>query len=87
MKAGKDKAIGKIIDEEYTTPSGIVLTGEAVEGDRKGVRKTLIVDSNIPDLNAGDVGLYHRFSGTPFSYEGVNYIILDITDVVGVIEE
>ncbi|MCA1687233.1 MAG: co-chaperone GroES [Actinobacteria bacterium] len=88
-----DRALVRLVEREETTASGIVLpdtarqkpqTAEVVavgEGklDDKGQRVPL-------DFSQGDVIVFAKYSGTEISLDGEDYMILDATDVLGVVE-
>jgi chaperonin GroES len=88
-----DRALVRLVEREETTPSGIVLpdtarqkpqTAEVVavgEGklDDNGQRVPL-------DFSQGDVIVFAKYSGTEISLDGEDYMILDATDVLGVVE-
>jgi chaperonin GroES len=85
-----DRLIVKAIEEEETTPSGIVLPDTAKEKPQRG--KVLAVgegkwdedgDKRIPlDVGEGDEVLYSKYGGTEINVEGDDLLVLRESDVL-----
>lgn len=88
-----DRIVVQTIEEEETTPGGIVLPDTANEKpqkakviavgpgayDDKGTRRPL-------DVKEGDVVIYSRYAGTEIKVDGEEYLILRESDVLAIEE-
>lgn len=88
-----DRVIIKRMEEERTTPGGIVIPDTAAEKPIKGeviaVGKGKILengDVRALDLKAGDKVLFGKYSGTEVKVEGEDYLVMKEDDVMAVIE-
>lgn len=84
------KAIGKrvIVRElkEERTSSGIYLDEESMKRHNKDAKRGTVLSSGIDGVVAGDTVVFSRFKGTPFTYKGSEYLILDEVDLEAVEE-
>ncbi|MCB1478404.1 MAG: co-chaperone GroES [Rhodobiaceae bacterium] len=88
-----DRVVVKRIDEDTKTAGGIIIPdtakekpqqGEVVavgpgERDEKGARIAL-------DVQAGDVVLFGKWSGTEVKLDGTEYLIMKESDIMGIVE-
>ncbi|NBC23508.1 MULTISPECIES: co-chaperone GroES [Lentisalinibacter] len=88
-----DRVIIKRMEEERTTPGGIVIPDTAAEKPIKGeviaVGKGKILENGevrALDLKAGDKVLFGKYSGTEVKVEGEDYLVMKEDDVMAVIE-
>ncbi|WP_405232252.1 co-chaperone GroES [Lentisalinibacter salinarum] len=88
-----DRVIIKRMEEERTTPGGIVIPDTAAEKPIKGeviaVGKGKILENGevrALDLKAGDQVLFGKYSGTEVKVEGEDYLVMKEDDVMAVIE-
>ncbi|MEA4849551.1 MAG: co-chaperone GroES [Clostridiaceae bacterium] len=87
-----DRIIIRVIENEETTKSGIVLPGTAKEKPMQGevlaVGSGEMVDGKkIPlELKAGDKVIYSKYAGTEVKMDGSEYLIVRQSDVLAVIE-
>jgi len=87
-----DRIIIKVIENEETTKSGIVLPGTAKEKPMQGevlaVGSGEMVDGKkIPlELKVGDKVIYSKYAGTEVKMDGNEYLIVRQSDVLAVIE-
>lgn len=88
-----DKIVIKVLEETQTTTGGIILPDSAREKPQKGEviavggGKTLDNGSKEPmDVKVGEVVLFAKYGGSDIKFEGTEYKILSIRDVLGVIE-
>ena len=87
-----DRIIIKVIENEETTKSGIVLPGTAKEKPMQGevlaVGSGEMVDGKkIPlELKVGDKVIYSKYAGTEVKMDGNEYLIIRQSDVLAVIE-
>ncbi|WP_019625030.1 co-chaperone GroES [Thioalkalivibrio sp. ALJT] len=88
-----DRVIVKRMEEERTTPGGIVIPDSAAE---KPVRGEVIAVGNgkilengevrALDVKAGDKVLFGKYSGTEVKVEGEDVLVMREDDIMAVIE-
>ncbi len=88
-----DHLVVKLEEEEEKTKSGIVLPDTAKEKPQKGkviaVGAGRILDNGQrvkPEVKAGDVVIFSRYSGTELKLDGEKYLILTEGDVLAVLK-
>ncbi|HLS24235.1 MAG TPA: co-chaperone GroES [Pseudogracilibacillus sp.] len=80
-----DRVLIELVEKEATTASGIVLPDSAKEQPQEG--KVVAVGKDAQDeVNVDDRVIYSKFAGTEVEYEGNEYLILNVTDILAVIE-
>ncbi len=89
-----DRVVVKRIDAEEKTSGGIIIPDTAKEKPQTG--EVIAVgpggrDENgklIPiDVKAGDKVLFGKWSGTEVKLDGVEYLIMKESDIMGVLED
>ncbi len=88
-----DRVILKRMEEETTSPGGIVIPDSAAE---KPVRGEIVAAGNgkrldngdvIPlDVKIGDTVLFGKYSGTEVKVNGQDLLVMREEDIMGVIE-
>ena len=88
-----DRVIIKRMEEERTSPGGIVIPDTAAEKPIKGeviaVGKGKVLESGeirALDLKAGDKVLFGKYSGTEVKVDGEDLLVMKEDDVMAVIE-
>ncbi|MEX0732354.1 MAG: co-chaperone GroES [Aquisalimonadaceae bacterium] len=88
-----DRVIIKRMEEERTTPGGIVIPDSATEKPIKGeviaVGKGKSTDSGEIkplDVKVGDTVLFGKYSGTEVKMDGEELLVMREDDIVAVIE-
>jgi chaperonin GroES len=88
-----DRVVIKRMEEERTSPGGIVIPDTAAEKPIKGevmaVGKGKILENGDVrplDLKAGDKVLFGKYSGTEVKVEGEDFLVMREDDVMAVIE-
>lgn len=88
-----DRVIVKRVEEEKTSPGGIVIpdsaTEKPIEGEIVAVGNGKILDNGevrALDLKKGDKVLFGKYSGTEVKVSGEDYLVLREDDIMGVIE-
>jgi len=88
-----DRVVIKRMEEERTSPGGIVIPDTATEKPIKGevvaVGKGKILENGEIrplDLKAGDKVLFGKYSGTEVKVEGDELLVMREDDVMAVIE-
>jgi chaperonin GroES len=89
-----DRVVVKRIEAEEKTAGGIIIPDTAKEKPQQG--EVISVGPGgrdesgklIPiDLKAGDRVLFGKWSGTEVKLDGVEYLIMKESDIMGVLEE
>ena len=87
-----DRVIVKRVEEETTTPGGIVLPGSAAEKPSQGV--VLAVGSGKPldngtvralEVKVGDKVLFGKYSGNEVKVDGEELIVMREEDIMGIL--
>ena len=88
-----DRVVLKRLDEEKTSPGGIVIPDSAKE---KPTRATVVaVGPGKPldagglrnlTVKAGDQVLVGKYAGTEFKLDGTEYVVLREDEILGIIE-
>jgi chaperonin GroES len=88
-----DRVIVKRMEEETTSPGGIVIPDSATEKPSRGeviaVGNGKILDSGDVrplDVKAGDKVLFGKYSGTEVKVDGEDYLVMSEGDVMAVLE-
>ncbi|MBS3799539.1 MAG: co-chaperone GroES [Thioalkalivibrio sp.] len=88
-----DRVIVKRMEEERTTPGGIVIPDSAAEKPIRGeviaVGNGKILDNGevrALDVKAGDKVLFGKYSGTEVKVEGEDVLVMREDDIMAVIE-
>ena len=89
----QDRVIIRRMEEETTSPGGIVIPDSATEKPIKGevvaVGKGLVLDNGDVrplDLKAGDKVLFGKYSGTEVKIDGEELLVMKEDDVMAVFE-
>ena len=89
-----DRVIVKRLEEERTSPGGIVIPDSATEKPIKGEvlavgpgKTTDDGKTQALDVNVGDQVLFGKYSGTEIKLDGQNHLILREDDVLAVTKE
>lgn len=88
-----DRVVVRRMEEERTSPGGIVLpdnaTEKPVQGEVLAVGNGKILDSGETralDVKVGDKVLFGKYSGTEVKIGGEDYLVMREEDIMGVIE-
>ena len=88
-----DRVIVIRVEEEKTSPGGIVIpdsaTEKPIQGEVIAVGKGKLLDSgklSKLDLKKGDRVLFGKYSGTEVKVGGDEYLVMREDDIMGVIE-
>ena len=92
IKPLADRVLIKMKDGEETTKSGIILSGGAKE--KPQIAEVIEVgpggeiDGKIVkmDIKKDDLVIVSKYVGTEIKYEGEEYIIVKISDILAIIE-
>jgi len=76
----------RVKDESDTTRGGIVIPDMAKEKPQRG-EVVAVGDDEMIKVRPGDLVLYPRYSGTSLRIGGVEHLIIDANDLLGVFGE
>lgn len=92
IKPLSDRVVIKMLENEETTKSGIVLPGSAQEKPQVAeviaVGPGGVVDGKdiIMELEVGDRVLISKYAGTEVKIDGIEYTILRQSDILAIVE-
>jgi chaperonin GroES len=78
-----ERVLVERVEETNTTASGIIIPDNAKE--KPSQAKVIAVSSEVKDVKEGDVVVFGKYSGTELALEGKEYLVLDTSDILGVI--
>ena len=92
LKPLLDRVVVKMVENEETTKSGIILTGNAQ--DKSKIAEVLevgtgeLVDGKREEMSVkkGDKVYLNEYAGTKIKYEGEDLVIVRQSDILAVIE-
>ncbi len=67
---------------EEKTVSGIILVDSAKEKPHTAEVKA--IGSEVTELKVGDTVVFEQYRGTEFKLDGVDYLVVDIENIIGV---
>lgn len=91
LKPLHDRLVVKRLEEDNTTPGGIVIPDAAKEKPSKG--EVIAVGSGKPldngsvrplEVKAGDKVLFGKYAGTETKWDGQEYLILREEDIIAI---
>jgi len=93
MRPLHDRVIVKRMEEERTSPGGIVIPDAAAEKPIKGeviaVGNGKILDNGdvrVLDVSVGDQILFGKYAGTEVKVEGEDLLVMKEDDIMAIIE-
>ena len=88
-----DRVIVKRVEEDKTSPGGIVIpdsaTEKPIQGEVIAVGKGKLLDDGkvqALDVKAGDTVLFGKYSGTEAKVDGEELLVMREDDVMGIVE-
>ena len=88
-----DRVVLKRLEEDAKSPGGIIIPDTVKEKPMRGeivaVGPGLRDESgkiNPPDVKAGDIVLFGKWSGTEVKIDGTEFLIMKESDIMGVLE-
>ncbi len=70
------------VEAEGTTPSGILLPETAKEKPQMGVVVAVGDDDETINVGVDDRVLYPKYAGTEVKFEGVEYLLMESSDIL-----
>ena len=92
LKPLEDRIVVQALEAEQTTASGLVIPDTAKEKPQEGKviavgPKLLDDEGKFKDVKPGDTVIFSKYGGTEVKYNGEEYLILAIRDVLAVVEK
>lgn len=85
MRPLADRVVLKQVEAIEKTASGILLPDSAKERPLKG--EVIAVGPAVKDIKVGDIVLYGKYAHQPFKDTGIEYIVINEPDVIGIVME
>lgn len=80
-----DRVLIELVEQEETTASGIVLPDTAKEKPQEG--KVVAVGKDAEEeVKVNDRVIYSKYAGTEVEYDGKEYLIVSLTDILAIVE-
>jgi chaperonin GroES len=86
VKPLADRVMVKLEKSETKTAGGIIIPDTAQEKTQKGVVVEVGDDSEVIKVKAGQKVMYDKYAGTQVKIDGVEHLILKMSDVIAVVE-
>lgn len=67
---------------EEKTASGIILVDSAKE--KPNTAEVKAIGGEVTEINIGDTIVFEQFRGTEFTLDGVDYLVLEQENIIGV---
>jgi chaperonin GroES len=78
-----DRLLVKRVEEATTTASGIIIPDNAKEKPSRA--NVIAVGEEVEGVNVDDTVVFGKYSGTELSLDGDDYLVLELSDILGVI--
>ncbi len=86
VKPLADRVMVKLQQNEAKTASGIIIPDNAQEKTQTGVVVEIGDDKDIIKVQAGQKVMYDKYAGTQVKIDGVEHLILKMSDIIAIIE-
>ena len=81
-----ERVLIKPISEEKRTEGGLVLPDTSKEKPQKAIVAAVGKLEDV-ELNVNDKVIFSKYAGTEIKIDSEDYILIDATDILGIIEE
>ena len=79
-----DRVLVQRVEETNTTASGIIIPDNAKE--KPSQAKVVALGSEVEEIQVDDTVVFGKYSGTEITLEGGEYIVLDTSDILGIVK-
>jgi chaperonin GroES len=86
VKPLADRVMVKLEKNEAKTAGGIIIPDTAQEKTQTGTVVAVGDDKDVIKVKAGDKVMYDKYAGTQVKIEGVEHLILKMSDIIAIIE-
>ncbi|MBN1267351.1 MAG: co-chaperone GroES [Anaerolineales bacterium] len=77
------RVLVSVLEQEHTTPSGLVLPETAQEKPMEGIVEGVGTEEEmLTDLAVGDRVIFAKYSGTEVKLEGKEYLLMNEDDIL-----
>jgi len=88
IKPMDDRLLVKLIEEPVKTPGGVILPDTAKEKPQRGEVIAVGTDEDLQELiKVGDQVLFAKYAGQEIKLDGQDYLMLNRSDVLAIIEQ
>ncbi len=81
-----DRVLVKIKESETRTAGGIIIPQTAQEKTQTGVVVAVGTDSDAIKVNVGDEVMYDKYAGTQIKIDGVEHLIVKMSDILAILQ-
>ncbi|KRN88427.1 co-chaperone GroES [Ligilactobacillus ceti] len=81
-----ERVIIQVKKEQEQTVGSLVLAGPTEEQPTKGTVVAISADIKADVLKENDVVVFDKFAGSTVQYQGQDYLILQLKDILAVVE-
>jgi chaperonin GroES len=86
VKPLADRVMVKMDKNEAKTAGGIIIPDTAQEKTQQGIVVEVGDDKEVIKVKAGQKVMYDKYAGTQIKIDGVEHLILKMSDIVAVVE-
>ena len=86
VKPLADRVMVKLEKNEAKTAGGIIIPDTAMEKTQQGVVVEVGDDKEVIKVKAGQKVMYDKYAGTQIKIDGVEHLILKMSDIIAVVE-
>ncbi|MDR3139880.1 MAG: co-chaperone GroES [Treponema sp.] len=86
VKPLADRVMVKLEKNEAKTAGGIIIPDTAQEKTQSGVVVEVGDDAELIKVKAGQKVMYDKYAGTQVKIDGVDHLILKMSDIIAVVE-
>jgi chaperonin GroES len=86
VKPLADRVIVKLEKNEAKTAGGIIIPDTAQEKTQTGLVVEIGDDTEVIKVKSGQKVMYDKYAGTAVKIDGVEHLILKMSDIIAVIE-
>ncbi|MDR0376634.1 MAG: co-chaperone GroES [Treponema sp.] len=86
VKPLADRVMVKLEKNESKTAGGIIIPDTAQEKTQTGIVVEVGDDKEVIKVSAGQKVMYDKYAGTQIKIDGVEHLILKMSDIIAVIE-
>jgi chaperonin GroES len=79
-----DRVLVKVKEAETKTASGIIIPDNASK-EKPTTATVVAVSGDVEDIKVDDTVMYGKYSGTEVSIDGEDYLVLETSDILGVL--
>jgi chaperonin GroES len=86
VKPLADRVMVKLEKNESKTAGGIIIPDTAQEKTQTGIVAEVGDDKEVIKVSVGQKVMYDKYAGTQVKIDGVEHLILKMSDIIAVIE-